>query len=350
MIKKIGGQEDMLEIINKNLAIGMVIKNYKEMCKILKQDVVDGGRNRRYQEKDWQRYFDWENSGHKYIIIDIYDEPLPKDDKRQLGNNSQYVEHIELLLLNYLSQQEGFKASFTLKGLFQFLCFCNQKYYNMTKSQIQQSCEVSPYQVNHFYQRTYQKFRDIVFSSLRNLKRRFLIIYKEVIMISRTEQSGNDKKEIILPATEQEEKDILAIKRYVLEQMGLESITQVYLKFKQDQFNSMVNHLLQQRYNINYSFTQIDMIFNHPHIIKALEQAELEMQKRELNNKVTNSVNEQAKNILTKNHKEYEEKYNKFLDECLGEPNPTKVKNLFRLDEDIYTESQNVLTDYLLKI
>ena len=109
------------------------------MCKILKQDVVDGGRNRRYQEKDWQRYFDWENSGHKYIIIDIYDEPLPKDGKRQLGNNSQYVEHIELLLLNYLSQQEGFKASFTLKGLFQFLCFCNQKYYNMTKSQIQQS-------------------------------------------------------------------------------------------------------------------------------------------------------------------------------------------------------------------
>ena len=69
-----------------NLHIGDTIKNYKALCEILQQP-VKAGKSRTLQLKDFKRYFDWEKSGQKFIITDVYDTPLPKDDKRKLGNN-----------------------------------------------------------------------------------------------------------------------------------------------------------------------------------------------------------------------------------------------------------------------
>ena len=57
--------------------------------------------------EEFKRYFDWEKSGQKFIVTDIYDTPLTKEDKRKLGNNSIYVQCIEVILLQYLSKQEG---------------------------------------------------------------------------------------------------------------------------------------------------------------------------------------------------------------------------------------------------
>lgn len=70
-------------------AVGMVIKNYKELCNLLGQE-VKSGKSKKLQLEDFKRYFDWEKSGQKFIITDIYDTPLTKEDRRKLGNNSMY--------------------------------------------------------------------------------------------------------------------------------------------------------------------------------------------------------------------------------------------------------------------
>lgn len=77
----------LLDIDTSKIQVGQVIKNYKELCKLLGQRVTTGGSTRNAQLKEFARYFKWEREGQKYIIIHIYNEPLPKLDKRLKGNN-----------------------------------------------------------------------------------------------------------------------------------------------------------------------------------------------------------------------------------------------------------------------
>ena len=74
-------------IDTSTLVIGMVIKNYKELCTILNEEAKTG-KAKQLQLKNWKRYFDWEKDGQKFIIVDIYDTPLPKEDLRRKGNNA----------------------------------------------------------------------------------------------------------------------------------------------------------------------------------------------------------------------------------------------------------------------
>jgi hypothetical protein len=77
-----------------NLFIGEEIKNYKVLCKMLMVS-EKAGKSRECQLKDFKRYFNWEKSGQKFIITDIYDKPLAKEDKRKLGNNrGKYSRHM----------------------------------------------------------------------------------------------------------------------------------------------------------------------------------------------------------------------------------------------------------------
>lgn len=74
-----------------NLEIGMIAKNYKELCNLLNEPIKDGN-SKKFQLKEWARYFEFEKQKWKqsYIILDIYDEPLEKEDNRKKGNNSVY--------------------------------------------------------------------------------------------------------------------------------------------------------------------------------------------------------------------------------------------------------------------
>lgn len=81
-----------LDVVNEstidtsNLKIGMTIKNYKQLCELLNQE-VEFGNSKKSQLLEFERYFDWEKIGQKFIITDVYDTPLDKEDKRKFGNN-----------------------------------------------------------------------------------------------------------------------------------------------------------------------------------------------------------------------------------------------------------------------
>lgn len=97
---------DTYWVNTSGLIIGLVVKNYKELCKILGEEVKNG-KSKKLQLKNWERFFAWEKQGQRFIIVDIYDTPLPKEDLRKKGNNSIYKNYIELILLQYLSKQEN---------------------------------------------------------------------------------------------------------------------------------------------------------------------------------------------------------------------------------------------------
>lgn len=74
-----------LSINTSNLRIGQVIKNYKELCALLGEEVKTG-KSKQLQIDNMKRFFEWEKAGQKFIITDIYDTPLPKVDGRSSGN------------------------------------------------------------------------------------------------------------------------------------------------------------------------------------------------------------------------------------------------------------------------
>ena len=72
-----------LECDTSRLFIGLVVKNYKEMCILLNEDAKTG-KAKINQIENWKRFFDFEklDNSNEYIILDIYPEPFPKGTKR----------------------------------------------------------------------------------------------------------------------------------------------------------------------------------------------------------------------------------------------------------------------------
>jgi hypothetical protein len=335
----------MTEISNFKTVLqpGMIIKNYKKLCELLSEKEVEGD-SKQAQIKEWQRCFNFEKEGQKYIVIKIYDEILPKDDKRVIGNNSEYISYIQLLLLNYLSKQEGYTATLSTKQIMLILGMINQNYIDENYNDIVKG-DITIYHVNHFYQRSYKKLCDVLYSALNNLQNRRLVTYFKKVMINESIESGQT---IIREATDVEIKTIQAVEREVLKNMGLESIIQIHLKFQQKRFYKMVNNILTERYGINYSYTLVKLIFHHEHIVEALEQAQIEMNKKMLNSKLIDSVNEQAKRNFEKNRQEFEQYVDKVSNCLWDETNFSEFKKPFKLD-DIYLYVQKELAEYLMR-
>lgn len=120
----------------ENLRVGQVLKNYKELCKIL--DIkVSTGTSKMAQFKELDRFINYHKEGNKIIIDQIYSRELKKVDNRKLGNNNEQAKCIRYLLLNFLSGYKikddevvGFSKSLLLKKLF----MTNDNYVNAKQS------------------------------------------------------------------------------------------------------------------------------------------------------------------------------------------------------------------------
>ena len=67
------------------LSVGQVFKNYKDLCETIGEPVKEGS-SKRAQLKEWNRFFEYDKQGYKFIITDIYDEPKEKIDDKVIGN------------------------------------------------------------------------------------------------------------------------------------------------------------------------------------------------------------------------------------------------------------------------
>ena len=94
----------------ENLHEGQIIKNYKELCDILEIKPRKSGSNSyKSQLKEFNRYFQFEKQGHKYIISKIYDNPKEKVDKRSKNSGGNNLKYKDILSPKELSREfDGF--------------------------------------------------------------------------------------------------------------------------------------------------------------------------------------------------------------------------------------------------
>lgn len=341
------------KIITSKLIIGMTVKNYKVLCELLGQPEKNG-KARKLQLEDWKRYFDWEKSGQKFIITDIYDTPLTKEDKRKLGNNSIYVKYIEVILLQYLSKQQGYTKTFTKRNWWELLGIVNNKYGKKTEKELTDlDYKISPWEVKHFYQRCNKKLEEILFSALNSLRSRKLITYEiQTMIVKWNPQKHCDE---YFEATDNQKKQILEVEHYVLHNvMKYEKMIQVFLKFQQQEYYQKVNELLHQYYGWNHCYKQIKIIYTPEGVRAAYPELEAKLQKELLNEKICEVVDENAKSIFLK----WQTDYKQWRDEISSKewiedgkiiPRPKKP---FRpnVDEETYLGAQGILKNELIKI
>ena len=333
----------MIKIINtKKINEGDVIKNYKEMCYLLDENILDGC-TKKTQLKEWERYFDFGRKGQKFIIEKIYDIPKPKT----LRENTVYVKNIESLLMYKLSKKAGYRCSYTKTNLFKLLGMINNNYFENRKRVVSEKLkELNKWEVKHFYERTSQKLSEILFSALNSMKRRCLIDYTEQNII--VENTG-EKRVTHRAASISETEDILRVKKKTLSEMGYTKIP--FLKF--NEFYDKVNERLYELYNWSYIYKEYQIIYNKDFMKNAIDivkkeiKDELYKKQIKLNCDIISAVNKQAYKLFEKNKNKTPAGW--VDDSDLGEKLINSKKSKFYYTYD-YVEIQNDLAEFLLRI
>lgn len=332
------------EIDTSRLQVGQTVKNYKELCALLGEEEC-AGNSRKAQLKEFARYFEWEKSGQKFLITDIYDMPLPKEDGR---NKGKYVKCIEIILLNYLSKQKGYTYTLSKKKWWELLGMVNRKYDNVSQEEL---LEINPvitkFEIRQYYQRCNKKLEEILFSALRSLSSRKLIDWEiETVIVTR-----NQEKTHYRVANVFEKKMILRAERYVLHKiMHLEKMFNVFAKQMQDEFYRLVNEILKGSIDEDwqYYFKQVKIIYNHDQVVEAIPDIEAELRKLELNDKVVNTLNEHAEEKYRKERKKYKDNSAKLFEKLVNGEDISEEK-IFKIP-DTYVMAQELLTDELIRL
>ena len=335
-------EENMLsvELIQSTLTVGREVKNYKMLCELLDQPVKSGA-SKRSQLKEFKRYFDWERAGQKFVIADIYDMPLAKEDGRMV-----YVPYIEIILLQYLLRQENYTCTMTKRNWWECLGLINSRYGIMPDRKLQTlSPIITSYEIGNFYQRCNNKLERILFTALRSLASRKLIIYEMQTVIFLNEEESH----IAHIAGDNEKKKILEAERYVLHDvMGYNKMFQVYLYRKNREYYDLVKKRIKELYDWDGYYKQIKIIHTPQNTKKALSELEIKLQKEQLNSKVVDVINMNAQNEYDKRLAKYEEGYQEECKKCWGTPNHSEL-NIFKYP-DTYVQAQRLLTEELINI
>ena len=325
--KSVNDNENKQGIDISRLESGIVVKNYKEMCEILDEDIC-GGDSKKAQLKEWARYFAWEKKGQKFIILDIYDEPLPKDDGRQ--NKNIYVQYIQVILMKILSKQRNTKDPFyiTTNQLWRLLGMINNNYKNISLDDLNNMItdyEVTSFDMKKFYQRCNQRLREILFSSLNKLEDRALIKYEiETVIVFFDE----DRKTVYKPANDIQKKKILKAERKALLDMGLESKQHAYAKFKETEFFERVNAYLHEWYGWEYTFNRIKINYNKSDVLETVysdeaklrsDFEEMKLQRLGLNDRVVEALYKNAQIMAENRHKKADQEYQEAIEKYKSE-------------------------------
>ena len=321
--------DSVYEVDTSNIEVGMVVKNYKELCELLHEKPLKSGNNsHKAQQKRWARYFNMEKGrGRSLVILEIYDEPLPVEDKRKAGNRNIYLKYIETILLKYIYYRKGQVCYATRNQLWNILGMINANYKKIPISVLQTELEyshVTEWELNNFYMRCNSKLNSILFSALNNLKNRSLIDYQiqTMIVVPSTDKRNSLSRHYI--ANDNEIRMILAVERQVLNSMNLESKNHAACTMRLNEFYNKVNNELNEKYGWERKYERIKIIFNEKDVGEAIKKSEYELHMMYLNELVIDAVNKNAQTVSDNRMKkaliEYEAYVKEWEKSCLGDP------------------------------
>lgn len=361
----------------ENLTVG-VVKNYKELCRLLCVEEKSGGNNRKLQMQEFSRYFDYEKQGQKIIIKEIYDMPKEKIETRGgRNNNTPYIQYIEKLVLDLLMQSIYKGQVFLPKNrLFKELKMINGNY-AFCKNRILKLSKficVEEETIEEWYLSTDKTLKGNLERALNNLKDQSLILWSSEITVCKMHIVGNENntydvtKKVYLDefdeeqpeykvnvnfafshrqATEDEQKTIMYTEREVMKSLGFSSKQDIVRCGKWNDFKDTVNSILLDKLNIDYYYDSYKILFNGEHICEKYEELlylllskdDREKHQQELNKAIVERL---ESNVVKKQNRASQES------ECwFGEISDTKI---IRRTNPNYIEDNRTLINKLIDV
>lgn len=346
----------------ENLKVGQVIKNYKSLCEILEIEAKKSGSNsHKAQLKEFNRYFEFEKQGHKYIITKIYENPKERIDNRMNGNNTVFSDDIEKLILNILASSKDDTITIARGQLYKALCMCNENYLlgRSNISKLSEIIELPKSAIYEFYDNNSSKLRDTVERNLRRLRSRALITWNNTITVAvteveieynefgepifdkRTKSIRYKTKTVHRLADKFEKKAILKYEHEVLKEMGIDTIQKVFLLGKWKYFKQQVEDKLRENNtNIDYYYDTYTITFNNEDVknyVKKLSDNSI----KDIKNNINYNMIESIKKSTMRRH-------NKAIKECGLEQNIYKQEKFFEQEKIDYVIEQEQLTMTLI--
>ena len=170
--------------IKGKLKVGMVLKNYIEICKIIEVEPTRGN-GRKYHIREFERYCSYKRSGHKYIITKIYDKVLPAIDNR--GKHLQKYDNLfDNLILSKLVECKGHiveSYSGLVKYQFDFFTSENEKLFNIGYREYAKTHNMSRGLVMMYQKKTKNVISSALNTSLNRLQRQDMVKWSKEILI-----------------------------------------------------------------------------------------------------------------------------------------------------------------------
>ena len=271
----------------------MVLKSYRELCEVLEMK-VQSSDSKNAQLKELGRYCKFHKDKYKFIIDEIYENPLPAIENRR---NDVYGEHIEKLILHSLTKckmDEYTALTLSRGGLFLLLHMVNRNY-DIGRSHINQfSRHVNiPTQIVYdFYNIANTKMKSAVERTLKRLQNRCLINYTLLLYVKTT---NGDKRQ----ATEEEANLITETERQVLVDMGLTTKQDAFVKGKWLEFQEEINKRT-EAFGVKYSYKVYHIYTTKDFRDMLLDECSLYENQWELSAKLYFSMRDSGKNIHNK--------------------------------------------------
>lgn len=273
----------------------MIIKNYKELCDILKVEPTTGYS--KIKQLEWfEEYFTCRKEGHKFIITGILDKPVKpmKDNRGGSYNTYDYTENIEKLILDILAQNQNTGRVFLSKNrFFHALFMINSNYidYNWNRTEeLSRHLDISEDNIQEWLDTTGGVLERSLESALRNLRNQSLIIWSKEITLRKLEEvygseylieekyedkDGRCKttyikhkkyEEVTREANDWEKKFILKTERTIIESLNCESKQDIIKNGLWNDFKNKLDKTLKDAYDILYHYQSYKILSNPEHI------------------------------------------------------------------------------------
>lgn len=287
----------------ENLTEGMILKNYKELCSVLEIEPI-GGNKKQSLLKDLNRYIKYHKEGNKFVIDEIYKEVKEKVDKRFNGNNTKYADDIEYLILTLLDKfkiSKDEKVGFSKNFLYSY-CGLSNENYRLVKGntlKFSQLIDMPVQTINECFEYTNNRMLKTLQSALNRMKRQSFITwgngYNMVMLDENNEQ-------YLKVATIEDEKNILSIERYIMDEMGTMNKRLIFIGGQWNSFKSKTNAELKKIYpNLYYYYDNISFNYNNKDIKRALNQYENGI-KTDVKNKVNDKFSKSLDGTIKRRH------------------------------------------------
>lgn len=341
-----------------NLQIGQEIKNYKELCNLLGVE-VKAGKSKQLQHKDFDRYFQYEKQGHKYLIKEIYSNQKEKIDKRKEGNNTVFTEDFRNLMIYMLHKNRTESMLMSKGAMYKAMNLVNENYLTARNniSKLSEIVELPQSAIYEFYDYNSSKLRDTLERNLKHCRSRSLLLFESVVAVAvyDTIVAYNDLNKPIVDykgelvhnidvvyreATHKEKQIILRFENEVKEEMGLKDNQEIFLKKKWKYFKQEVEKKLKNTdTNIKFYYDAYKITWNNDKI-----DSEYNLLKINPTDIKTNMNNNMVESINKSTIKRHEKAKSLFL----IEGNQFKQEKLLRQKSESYVSSHKHLTDLLI--